>query len=75
MNNISSKVFPESINNLIIRLNIHPIAESSKRETKIDEEEIHAVLNVYKCSFSFGYFQNLAFEKQLEYDRGNYHTW
>ena len=75
MNDILMEIFPEAVCNLIIRFNIHPVAEAFKHRIKIDEEEIQAVINLYKCSFSFAYFQNLAIEKQLEYDRGNYHTW
>ena len=75
MNDILMEIFPEAVSNLIIRFNIHPVAEAFKRRIKIDEEEIQAVINLYKCSFSFAYFQNIGIEKQLAYDRGNYHTW
>ena len=69
------KIFSEAISNLIVKFNIHPVAEAFKRRIRIDEKEIQAVKSYIKCSFSFAYFQNLAIEKQLEYDRGNYHTW
>ena len=75
MNDISMEIFPEAVSSLIIRFNIHPVAEAFKRRIKIDDEENQAVINLYKCSFSFAYFQNLAIEKQLEYDQENYHTW
>ena len=75
MNDILMEIFPEAVCNLIIRFNIHPVAEAFKRRIKIDEEEIQDVIHIYNCSFSFAYFQNIAVEKQLEYDRDNYHTW
>ena len=75
MNDILMEIFPEAVCNLIIRFNIHPVAEAFKRRIKIDEEEIQDIMNFYNCTFSFAYFQNIADIKHIEYDRENYHTW
>ena len=39
------EIFPEAVCNLIIRFNIHPVAEAFKRRIKIDEEEIQDIIN------------------------------
>ena len=65
MNDILMEIFPDAVINLIIRFNIHPVAEALQRRIKIDEEETQAVIHLYKCSFSFAYFQNLAIEKHI----------
>ena len=57
MNDMLMEIFPEAVCNLIIRFNIHPVAEAFKRRIKIDEEEIQAVINLYTCSFSFACFR------------------
>ena len=49
MNDMSMEIFPEAVCNLIIRFNIHPVAEAFKRRIKIDEEEIHDVIHIYNC--------------------------
>ena len=75
MNDMLMEIFPEAVCNLIIRFNIHPVAEAIKRRIKIDEEEIQAIINFYNCTFSYAYFRNYSDIKQIEYDRENYHTW
>ena len=62
MNNILENIFPRTVTNLIIRFSIHPVAESFKREIKIDEEEIQEIIN-YGHSFSFAYFQSYTITK------------
>ena len=47
MNDILMEIFPEAVSNLIIRFNIHPVAEAFKRRIKIDEHEIQAVIHIY----------------------------
>ena len=34
MNNILLEIFPEAVNTLIVRFNIHPVAEAFKRGIK-----------------------------------------
>ena len=71
MNNILLEIFPEAVNNLIVRFNIHPVAEAFKRgikTMKICHEDIQDIKN-NQCSFSHAYFQNYSDMKQLEYDR------
>ena len=57
MNDILMEIFPEAVSNLIIRFNIHPVAEAFKRRIKIDEEEIQAgnkfsKMFIFFCIFS-----------------------
>ena len=63
MNNILLEIFPEAVNNLIVRFNIHPIAEAFKRKIRIDEEVIQDIMEFNKCSFSCAYFSGLLRQK------------
>ena len=75
MNDILMEIFPAAVCNLIIRFNIHPVAEAFKSRIRIDEEAIQDIINFDKCSFSHAYFCNYSDMKHIEYDRENYHTW
>ena len=57
MNDILMEIFPEAVCNLIIRFNIHPVAEAFKRRIKIDEEEIQDIINFIIVHFLLHIFR------------------
>ena len=68
MNNILLEIFPEAVNNLIVRFNIHPVAEAFKcgiKTMKICHDEIQDVITKNQCSFSHAYFLCAYFQTYI----------